>query len=331
MDDFPFIKPAVNIVSSETGAPNSDARCKLLIDPRAGLFVLLMLAVLLSACTEGSPATPTMPASATRSLTSQVGPIGASTATNAVTSTPSPTSSVQLMLAGTETTETTSRPGPADPTIAVHVKLPAATATAPPTPMARSKPPIPPALAPSVGGAGKAPAPTADATPLTSSQVPSNIHYVFPVQPVASTIYGAYHHDYPATDIFCPIGSHFVAPTSGVVDYVTIVDRWDPATDDPAVRGGLSVAIIGDDGVRYYGSHLSGVADGIVPGVRVTAGQLLGLTGKTGDARFTDAHLHFGISPPTTPDDWKVRRGTISPYKYLRAWAVGTQIRPVLK
>lgn len=169
--------------------------------------------------------------------------------------------------------------------------------------------------------------PTFTSTPISRS----GPLYVFPVQPVTATTYGPYHHDYPATDIFCPIGSHFVAPTNGVVDYVTTTDKWDPATDDPAVRGGPSVAVIGDDGVRYYGSHLSKVSAGIVPGVRVTSGQLLGLTGKSGDARFTDPHLHFGISPPTTPTDWKVRRGTISPYKCLRAWAVGTQLQPVLK
>jgi murein DD-endopeptidase MepM/ murein hydrolase activator NlpD len=142
--------------------------------------------------------------------------------------------------------------------------------------------------------------------------------------------YGRYHHDYPATDIFCPVGSRFVAPTSGVVDYVSTTDRWTPRVDDPATRGGLSVAIIGDDHVRYYGSHLSAVAKGIAPGVRVEAGQLLGLTGKTGDARFTAAHLHFGISHPTTPTDWKTRRGEISPYKYLRAWQVHKSLAPQL-
>jgi murein DD-endopeptidase MepM/ murein hydrolase activator NlpD len=155
--------------------------------------------------------------------------------------------------------------------------------------------------------------------------------YVFPVQPADVTNYGPYHHDYPAVDIFCPIGSRFVAPTSGVVDYISTKDKWDPAVDDPATRGGLSVAIIGDDGVRYYGSHLSAVQEGIVPGVRVAAGQLLGKTGKTGDARYVDPHLHFGISHPTTPDDWKTRRGEFSPYKYLRAWQAGIQMRPVLK
>lgn len=155
-------------------------------------------------------------------------------------------------------------------------------------------------------------------------------HYVFPVQPASAATYGKYHHDYPATDIFCSIGSRFVAPTDGVVNFVSYDDAWDPKSDNPAVRGGLSVAIIGDDGVRYYGSHLSAIAPGIKPGVRIAAGQLLGKTGNTGDARYTAPHLHFGVSHPTTPTDWKVRRGEISPYRYLRAWARGVQVKPKL-
>lgn len=158
----------------------------------------------------------------------------------------------------------------------------------------------------------------------------ARIAYVFPVQPASVARYGRYHHDYPATDIFCPPGSRFVAPVAGVVDYVSRADLWDPRADDPATRGGLSVALIGDDGVRYYGSHLSSVARSIEPGVRVLAGQLLGRTGKTGSARYTPPHLHFGISRPTYPTDWQARRGQVNPYTYLRAWARGASLTPAL-
>jgi murein DD-endopeptidase MepM/ murein hydrolase activator NlpD len=154
--------------------------------------------------------------------------------------------------------------------------------------------------------------------------------YIFPVRAAdpAKVSYGEFHHDYPATDIFCPTGSEFVAPTSGVIDFVSPTDLWSPATDNPADRGGLSVALVGDDGWRYYGSHLSQVAEGIVPGVRVEAGQLLGLTGQSGNAASTPPHLHFGISRPTTPDDWQTRRGQIPPYAYLRAWQRGENVTP---
>jgi murein DD-endopeptidase MepM/ murein hydrolase activator NlpD len=174
------------------------------------------------------------------------------------------------------------------------------------------------------------PAGTPATTPPPRPAAQKSYTYVFPVRPLSATQYGAYHHDYPATDIFCPVGSRFVAPISGVVQYVSRVDTWDPKTDDPAVRGGLSVAIIGDDRVRYYGSHLSAIAAGIAPGVRVKVGQLLGLTGHSGDARYTAPHLHFGISHPTAPNDWKSRRGEVSPYKYLKSWAAGKNLTPTL-
>ena len=166
-----------------------------------------------------------------------------------------------------------------------------------------------------------------EATTTTGRPVPL---HVFPIEPVAAASYSPGHHDYPATDIFCPTGSSFVAPTSGTVDSVSTVDTWDPSVDDPATRGGLSVAIVGDDGVRYYGSHLSSVAPGIEPGAKVSAGQVLGLTGKSGNAANVDPHLHFGISRPTTPDDWAVRRGEVDTFPILQAWERGENLTPVL-
>ncbi|MBN1437800.1 MAG: M23 family metallopeptidase [Anaerolineales bacterium] len=190
--------------------------------------------------------------------------------------------------------------------------------------------------------AGKRIATTPSATPTvtqppaaataTQTATPSrtkNPHkYVFPVQPQEKADFAEGGHAYPATDIFTDVGSDFVAVTAGVVDFVRYKDIWDPVTDDPAVAGGLCVAIIGDDGVRYYGSHLSEIAVGIRPGARVEAGQLLGLTGTSGNARDTTPHLHFGISHPTYPEDWKTRRGELDPYPYLVAWSRGEEVTP---
>lgn len=169
------------------------------------------------------------------------------------------------------------------------------------------------------------PRPTTPPTP-TTRPTPEALRYAFPVKAKKYSI-SPDHHDYPASDIACPIGSEFVAVTSGVVDFVNRTDKW-PSTRENAEKGGLSVAIIGDDGVRYYGSHLSEVAEGIEPGVRVEAGQLLGLTGESGNAAGVYPQLHFGISHPTTPDDWQVRRGEIWPQKYLKAWERGENSTP---
>lgn len=173
------------------------------------------------------------------------------------------------------------------------------------------------------------------ASTVTSTSAPTTtttlvLEHHFPIEPVSVVDYGPGHHDYPATDMFCPPGSTFVAVTSGTVDFVSDTDLWDPATDDPVVRGGLSVAIVGDDGVRYYGSHLSSVAPGITAGVRVEAGDVLGATGNSGNARFTDPHLHFGVSHPTTADDWAVRRGEVDTYPLLQAWERGENVTPVV-
>lgn len=112
------------------------------------------------------------------------------------------------------------------------------------------------------------------------------------------------------------------------MDFVSREDLYAQGFTDAVNKGGLSVAIVGDDGLRYYGSHLSTVADGIEPGERVEVGQLLGLTGDTGNAKGTDPHVHFGISRPTTADDWQARRGQVWPQVYLTAWRRGEDVTP---
>ena len=158
--------------------------------------------------------------------------------------------------------------------------------------------------------------------------------YTFPVAGCTVT-YTKYHHDYPAADIFGKKGCAFVAPIAGVVDEVNAVDRWSGKTNLGPDRGGLSISIIGNDGVRYYGSHLSKIEAVIVPGYKVATGEKLGEIGSSGSARGTKPHLHFGISYPTEKGIWWVRRGVgleskgkTPPFKYLQAWQVGKDLKP---
>ena len=159
--------------------------------------------------------------------------------------------------------------------------------------------------------------------------------YTFPVAGCTVT-YSKYHHDYPASDIFAKKGCAFVSPIAGVVDEVNTVDKWSGKTNLGADRGGLSISILGDDGLRYYGSHLSKIEANIVPGYKVATGEKLGEIGSTGSARGTKPHLHFGISYPTEKGIWWVRRGVglekgkTSPWKYLQAWQVGKDLKPKL-
>ncbi|CAN2185927.1 Peptidase M23 [Candidatus Nanopelagicaceae bacterium] len=154
--------------------------------------------------------------------------------------------------------------------------------------------------------------------------------YIFPVADCAVN-YARAHHDYAATDILAKKSCKFVSPVNGVVDEVNRTDLWSGKTNLGIDRGGLYVSIIGEDGVRYYGSHLTSIVTSIQPGVVVKAGQLLGKVGATGSARGTSPHLHFGISWPTPsqPNVWWVRRGVVLPWKYLDAWKVGKDLSPV--
>lgn len=153
--------------------------------------------------------------------------------------------------------------------------------------------------------------------------------YVFPIRGCRSS-YAHAHHDYPATDISAARGCAFVAVTGGRVDEVSPTDSWSSGSNAGPARGGLSVSVVGADGVRYYGSHLSAIAPGVVPGARVTAGQLLGRVGDSGDARGLGTHVHFGISWPTAPGRWWIRRGELFPWPYLDAWAAGARRSPAV-
>lgn len=155
----------------------------------------------------------------------------------------------------------------------------------------------------------------------------TEMRYLFPVADCKST-YSRYHHDYPAADIFTKEGCAFVSPIDGVITEVSRKDIWSGRENLGSTRGGKFVALLGDDGVRYYGSHLRNVAKGIVPGVRVVAGTKLGEIGSSGSARGTPPHLHFGISWPTEDGIWWVRRGIISPYPYLQSWENGEMRSP---
>lgn len=152
--------------------------------------------------------------------------------------------------------------------------------------------------------------------------------YTFPVAD-CEVNYARAHHDYAATDILAKAGCKFVAPISGVVDEVNREDRWRKPPNNGIDRGGLSVSIIGSDGVRYYGSHLKWIPKNIEPGLAVTVGQVLGSVGSTGSARGTAPHLHFGISWPTPPDTWWIRRGEVLPWRYLDSWKKGKDRSPV--
>lgn len=170
------------------------------------------------------------------------------------------------------------------------------------------------------------PGDTADITTHEAGAA-SVLRHEFPVR--GSTSYAPAHHDYPATDIFAACGGRAVSPVDGVVLELSRRDRWDPATNRGAQRGGKFVSVRGQDGVRYYLSHLSGIRREVRPGVRVRAGQHLAWVGRTGSARHTPCHVHLGLSPVCRgTGQWWVRRGVVAPYRFLRSWEPGGNRSP---
>ena len=82
--------------------------------------------------------------------------------------------------------------------------------------------------------------------------------------------------------------------------------------------GGISLHVQGSHNDNYYYAHLPAIADGIQRGVQVSAGQVIGYVGDTGNARGGAYHLHFGMS---------INGASVNPYATLRsAW--GNSVRP---
>ncbi|MCU1386867.1 MAG: Glycyl-glycine endopeptidase [Ilumatobacteraceae bacterium] len=206
--------------------------------------------------------------------------------------------------------------------------VPAATVaeptTAPPAPPTSSEPTT---TAPTTT---VAPATTVAPTTIaaTTTTIATTTPYGLPVPAGGPIGYAHEHHDYPASDVFAGgCGSPIIAPVNGVILEARRTDSWVASVDNPATRGGRSVTILGDDGVRYYLAHFQAITDGIEPGVRVTIGQSLGQMGMSGKAGA--CHVHFAISPPCPGQEWAVRRGVIWPWKYLDSWRKGEQLSPV--
>ena len=165
-----------------------------------------------------------------------------------------------------------------------------------------------------------------EAVQIADTVPPSSTPYRLPVDPAAGPGWNPTHSSYPATDIFLPCGADIVAPVIGTVVHVRRDDAWDPTIDDPATRGGRSVAVLGVDGVRYYFAHFRSIDPTVEVGLTVAPGRYLGALGDSG--RTSACHLHFGLSPDCPAEEWWVRRGVVWPAPYLDDWRDGVQTSP---
>lgn len=67
------------------------------------------------------------------------------------------------------------------------------------------------------------------------------------------------------------------------------------AWDQPGSRSGNAWWLTGADGTYFFYAHLSDFAPGLKVGSRVSAGQIIGFVGSTGNS--ATAHLHFEVHP----------------------------------
>jgi peptidoglycan LD-endopeptidase LytH len=151
------------------------------------------------------------------------------------------------------------------------------------------------------------------------------VEHAYPIAATVTSSYARTHSGYPAADVFAACGSEVLAMATGVVQHVRGTDTYDKKTDNPALRGGKSVSVVGLDGVRYYTSHLDRLD--VTVGQPVTAGDVLGTIGLTGDSEA--CHTHVGISPLCPTSEWSVRRGVIWPWPFFDAWRKGLGKEPL--
>lgn len=108
-------------------------------------------------------------------------------------------------------------------------------------------------------------------------------------------------------DIFAKKGSYAVAVSDGTVDRVS--------------EGGIGGKVVwfSPDHERFsvYYAHLD--TQLVQPGQRVKQGDIMGTVGNTGNARYTPAHLHFGIY---------TNSGAINPLYFVQAVKAPANIFP---
>ena len=142
--------------------------------------------------------------------------------------------------------------------------------------------------------------------------VPTDSGYVFPVLGEVSFTddYGAPRAGtgwHQGNDVFGPRGTPLLAVADGTLSKVGV-----------NTLGGNRLWLTDDAGNAFYYAHLSAYAPAAVEGARVTAGQVIGFLGNTGQAITTPPHLHFEVHPGGGD--------SVNPYPYLIAWQRGTDI-----
>ena len=95
-----------------------------------------------------------------------------------------------------------------------------------------------------------------------------------------------YEHGHQGVDIMAPFDTPLYAVERGIVTRL--------GTD---VLGGTKLWLKGQSGTYYYYAHLASYAEGMAEGAVVSAGDVVGYVGDTGNAQGGAPHLHFQVHP----------------------------------
>lgn len=115
---------------------------------------------------------------------------------------------------------------------------------------------------------------------------------------------GARRHD--AIDIMAPRGTPVLAAAPGRVEKLFL-----------SHEGGNTIYVRSPDSrIIYYYAHLDSYAPGLAAGHAVTARQVIGTVGSSGNANPTAPHLHFAVLL-TTPEAGWWQGEPINPYPLL--------------
>lgn len=143
-------------------------------------------------------------------------------------------------------------------------------------------------------------------SPVPVAVPPSALLRLFPVAGVHrfSDDWGAprAQGSHEGTDILAARGVPVVAVDDAVVDRLTRTESG---------LGGIYIWLRRADGTEYYYAHLDSIAPGLDAGSSVSAGDVIGANGNTGDARYGETHVHFEIHPRG--------RGPVNPFTHLVA------------
>ena len=138
--------------------------------------------------------------------------------------------------------------------------------------------------------------------------------YVFPVYGNASYVdtFGGVRNDiasgwHHGDDIFGQLGQPLLAVADGTLFSV----GWNKI-------GGNRLWLRDGQGNEFYYAHLSAFSTLAVNGAHVSAGDVIGFLGNSGDAETTPYHLHFEVHPVSLL--YLDYDGAVDPTSYLDAW-----------